>query len=570
MISMCDTTPSMRSRTSFWKPFITDSTMISAATPERNAQHGHARDEGDEAVAPGGAAGAGVAPAQDQLVGNLHRRLSCVRRRLWHHRTIRAMSDSSPLVDSFRLVAGRGLRRGPGHAGPAEPGKAAGAAGAGRRRPGRRDQPVDAARARAGARLRPARGRRPRSPGRPGRWRRPAAIPAAAAWAQHHARATGGSARTTSRWAIRTTCSSRPASRRRCWRRCGPFFEGDGIALEYDSPTLLAGARRGVPRSAHRVAGPGRRPRRRQLDSARARSPAAAAPAAGDADAAVHPRRQRQRAKRAAWRRSTRSGSAAPVRCRLGDARRCRPACSHPRACATPALRGDWPAGRRPGSSSMRPTARACCGAWTPAQHVALTLCGDAAAQQLVSARRRRAGWRRIGSLFAGKRPVADWRRCEDHAPATSRRAPPGRWSRRGVHPLLARLYAARGVLAPDELDDGLARLLPPARHEGPARKPPCCWPTASPPAASCASWPTTTATAPPPARWPCAACAAGRAHARLPGARPRRSTATASPGDHRAARQAARRRPADHRRQRHRQRRGRRRGATRWACRCW
>ena len=32
-ISMCETTPSMRSRTSFWKPFITDSTMISAATP---------------------------------------------------------------------------------------------------------------------------------------------------------------------------------------------------------------------------------------------------------------------------------------------------------------------------------------------------------------------------------------------------------------------------------------------------------------------------------------------------------------------------------------------------------
>jgi hypothetical protein len=32
-ISTCDTTPSIRSRTSFWKPFITDSTMISAATP---------------------------------------------------------------------------------------------------------------------------------------------------------------------------------------------------------------------------------------------------------------------------------------------------------------------------------------------------------------------------------------------------------------------------------------------------------------------------------------------------------------------------------------------------------
>ena len=30
-----------------------------------------------------------------------------------------------------------------------------------------------------------------------------------------------------------------------------------------------------------------------------------------------------------------------------------------------------------------------------------------------------------------------------------------------GTHPLLARLYAARGVRTPDELDDGLARLLP-------------------------------------------------------------------------------------------------------------
>ena len=32
-----------------------------------------------------------------------------------------------------------------------------------------------------------------------------------------------------------------------------------------------------------------------------------------------------------------------------------------------------------------------------------------------------------------------------------------------GVHPLLARLYAARGVRAVDELDDALARLLPPS-----------------------------------------------------------------------------------------------------------
>jgi len=38
-----------------------------------------------------------------------------------------------------------------------------------------------------------------------------------------------------------------------------------------------------------------------------------------------------------------------------------------------------------------------------------------------------------------------------------------------GVHPLLARLYAARGVLGKDELDDGLARLLAPATLRGTA-----------------------------------------------------------------------------------------------------
>jgi single-stranded-DNA-specific exonuclease len=42
-----------------------------------------------------------------------------------------------------------------------------------------------------------------------------------------------------------------------------------------------------------------------------------------------------------------------------------------------------------------------------------------------------------------------------------------------GVHPLLARLYAARGVTAHDELDDGLARLLPPAPDSAHRRRPP-------------------------------------------------------------------------------------------------
>jgi single-stranded-DNA-specific exonuclease len=38
-----------------------------------------------------------------------------------------------------------------------------------------------------------------------------------------------------------------------------------------------------------------------------------------------------------------------------------------------------------------------------------------------------------------------------------------------GVHPLLAQLYAARGVTSKDELDDALARLLPPASMKGTA-----------------------------------------------------------------------------------------------------
>ena len=36
-----------------------------------------------------------------------------------------------------------------------------------------------------------------------------------------------------------------------------------------------------------------------------------------------------------------------------------------------------------------------------------------------------------------------------------------------GIHPLLAQLYAARGVASAAELDDGLARLLPPGALPG-------------------------------------------------------------------------------------------------------
>jgi len=36
-----------------------------------------------------------------------------------------------------------------------------------------------------------------------------------------------------------------------------------------------------------------------------------------------------------------------------------------------------------------------------------------------------------------------------------------------GIHPLLSRLFAARGIVSPDELDDGLAKLLAPNTLKG-------------------------------------------------------------------------------------------------------
>jgi single-stranded-DNA-specific exonuclease len=47
------------------------------------------------------------------------------------------------------------------------------------------------------------------------------------------------------------------------------------------------------------------------------------------------------------------------------------------------------------------------------------------------------------------------------------------------MHPLLARLYAARGISAMDELDDGLHRLLPPGPCVARPKRP-ACWPMPS------------------------------------------------------------------------------------------
>ena len=57
------------------------------------------------------------------------------------------------------------------------------------------------------------------------------------------------------------------------------------------------------------------------------------------------------------------------------------------------------------------------------------------------------------------------------HAPLIETRDVPPRTvfalEQAGVHPLLARLFAARGVTQAAELDDALAHLLPPATLQG-------------------------------------------------------------------------------------------------------
>ena len=187
----------------------------------------------------------------------------------------------------------------------------------------------------------------------------------------------------------------------------------------------------------------------------------------------------------------------------------------------------------------------------------------DAVRRALRAAFRRRRG---LAVAAPGRRcktpaPPPCWRLCERITNDRHRDTPPRAvWAleQAGVHPLLARLFAARGVRSADELDDGLARLLPPAGLKG-ARRRPAAGRRDGATANASASSPTTTATAPPPAPWRCAACACSvrRATRRLRGARPRGARLRPHAGDRRARAAAAARR-ADHGGQRHRQPRGR------------
>jgi single-stranded-DNA-specific exonuclease len=76
-----------------------------------------------------------------------------------------------------------------------------------------------------------------------------------------------------------------------------------------------------------------------------------------------------------------------------------------------------------------------------------------------------------------------------------------------GVHPLLARLYASRGVQSLDELDDGLAKLLPPSSMKGCLEAAKLLADAIALDISAFASWPITIAMAQPPAPLACAVC---------------------------------------------------------------
>ena len=205
-----------------------------------------------------------------------------------------------------------------------------------------------------------------------------------------------------------------------------------------------------------------------RLDARVAPGAHAAPPAERDADAALHPPGQR---------RARRTGPGAGQfvlgqRRRRAD-RRCpgarRAARRWPPTCATPRCARTGPPGRRPGSS------------WTPAHCAALLAAlerGQAGAAHAV----RRTRMPDLRSRAAGPFP-ADFKAFLARSPASERleiamkidspRHPPARrlgaGAGRRAPAAGAPVRRARRAQRTDELDDGLARLLPPAGLKGAA-----------------------------------------------------------------------------------------------------
>ena len=95
-----------------------------------------------------------------------------------------------------------------------------------------------------------------------------------------------------------------------------------------------------------------------------------------------------------------------------------------------------------------------------------------ASAARAAGSRRRGRGGRRLLGAARRAAPPPCWRRCDDAPRIHTRDVPPRTafaLEQAGVHPLLARLFAARGVRSADELDDAMAQLLPPSTLRGSA-----------------------------------------------------------------------------------------------------
>ena len=423
-----------------------------------------------------------------------------------------AVSDGVHLLDSLRrLQRARAAARRCGQLAPAAPAAAAGAPGARDHRRG--DEPT-ACRRRTSA-CWPAH--------RPGRARRPASRWAAWQVRQAGRRRAGDDGlgldhalplarghRPRRSWRIRRTCSSMPSDSQALLAAMQPYFEQDGIAPATTTrpragwPAASCSATCPPPRwtawSAARIdawmpRGDAGRPLRRlqqemQMllytpplnDERAARRPAAGQFLLG------------QRHRRAAGRRRSRR--------RAGPAGR-------RTTCATPRCADDWRGlGRRLAAARCDANARGCCK--RPGRRPRRCASPCAASAVRAPGHAGDAGcWRRLRATCSRRQRAAD--AAGGPMKIITRDVPPrAAWAleQAGIHPLLARLYAARGVLGKDELDDGLARLLPPAGMKGAAEAARAAGRRHRRRQRSCASWPTTTATAPPPARSPCAACA--------------------------------------------------------------
>ena len=526
---------------------------------QRDAEHRDAGDEGDEAVAAGGAPGPGVAPAQRQLVGDAHG-TDQVWAALWHPRTIAAMSDGAPLVGSLRRERGTAGadRRWPACAlphleqllGRLEP---AAALDDGEHALSMPHERVLA------ARLRPAGARRPASPGPPGRCARRGGDPGADGLGLDHALPLARGHRPR-----RDAPPAGPAAR--CGRIAG--------AAGRDAALLRAGRHRAAvrrrPRAGWRAATCSRGLATASLDRVIGR---VLDPWMPRGDASRPLRRLQQEMQMLLYTHPVNEertrGGLLPVNSfwvsgsgalpdRLPASREPR-ACRSPTTCAMPPCCRTGAPGPRPGSSWTR-------GMRAPGQ---------------------RAGRRPAGGPHAVWRtPRTDVAKCRDRrgdggSPPCGRAAkaariagrpmkiiprdipPRAAWAleQAGIHPLLARLYAARGVLA-----QGGTRRRPgapaaagrPEGRGGGGRAAGRCHRAAAPhlhrgrlrlrrrhrlrrrPCAACACWARATSTTWCPTAW---------------------STATASPPSIAQRVKDTRRRPAGHRGQRHRQRRGRRHG---------